>query len=100
MNYRFSPEKRATNVGIQYHRLLNNDVKRTTKLDGMGPFKSSIKIFTLFALKMYIMLLLFCYAFVDNLKEILNYYNKCCFILFKIGYCFTHAIRIILLVLR
>ena len=70
MNYRFSPEKRAINVGIQYHRLLNNDVKRTTKLDGMGPFKSSIKIFTLFALRMYIVVVvLLCINFFDNLKR-------------------------------
>ena len=29
-------------VNSMYHRLLTNDVKRTPKIDGMGPFKRSI----------------------------------------------------------
>ena len=46
MHYRIFP-RRACNlcgytmkISSMYHRLLNYDVKLTTKIDGMGPFKS------------------------------------------------------------
>ena len=54
MHYRFSPRRTCNPCGYTmkisstYHRLLNYDVKRTTKIYGMGPFKCLIKLRSLF----------------------------------------------------
>ena len=45
MHCRFSPRRTCNprcytmKISSRYHRLLIYDVKRTTKIDGMGPFK-------------------------------------------------------------
>ena len=45
MHYRFSPRRTfkpcgyKMKISCRYHRLLIYDVKRTTKIDGMGPSK-------------------------------------------------------------
>ena len=49
MHCKISPRRACNSCGFtmkmssRYHRLLIYDVKRTTKIDGMGPFKTAKK---------------------------------------------------------